>query len=313
MSTSDARRRAFEEYRKKAEAARQAQAKAKEARKAADQNPGSEKAENAAAKAESQAETREKERHLARLKTKDSHQEGEEKGCVTRCIWVYRKPPDYRPRCLFAGHNHKENAIKYHVANDRSWYNPAFERGRARKRLEAQAKVINLNRKADKNNPILTPGAWDMGLTGANFWSASTKPWSHEAHHIIPTDVLYQAFKEDLGLLQQLTYNINKGINIIILPTRREYGKIYLLPAHVNSHPGFSKLVKARIKSVRDGAGEQQAKTEGHPDMSETQNKPWKSQLEQHSKSLRKKLRKEGIRLGLDLLASNTLDDVKLS
>ncbi|OJH37381.1 hypothetical protein BON30_29270 [Cystobacter ferrugineus] len=307
---AEAQRRAFEQYKEKADIARQAKAKAQEARQLADKSPGEEKLESAATKAEDKAGTKEKERHLAKLTTKDSHQPGEDNGCVTRCIWVYRKPPDFRPRCLFSGHNHKENAIKYHIANDRSWYNPRFEHGRARRRLEAQAKVINLNRKANKNNPILTPGAWDMALSGANFWSSSTKPWSHEAHHIIPTDVLYQSFKEDMGLLQQLKYNINKGINIIILPTQREYGRIYLLPAHTNSHPGFSKKVKKRINSVRSGAGEEQGKTEGHPNMSEAQNKPWKSQLEQHSKQLRKELRKEGIRLGLTPEASNTLDDV---
>ncbi|NVJ16894.1 AHH domain-containing protein [Myxococcus sp. AM010] len=312
MDMREAQRQAFEQYQKKAAAANQAKSKAEEARKTANQAPDSEKLENAASKAESSAETKEKERHLSKLSTKDSHQPGEDNGCVTRCIWVYRKPPDFRPRCLYAGHNHKENAIKYHVANDSSWYNLSFDRsgGRARKRIETQAKVINLNRKAAKNNPILTPGAWDMAMSGANFWSASTKPWAHEAHHIIPTDVLYQSFKEDMSLLQQLKYNINKGINTIILPTQREYGKIYLLPAHTNSHPGFSKKVKKRINSVRSGAAEQQSKPDGHPEMSETKNKPWKSQLEQHSKQLRKDLRKEGIRLGLDLEASNTLDDV---
>lgn len=312
MEIREAQRLAFERYQQKAGLARQAKERAEATRKVAAASPDSEKLDTAATKAEGSAETKEKERHLAKVATKDSHQAGEENGCVTRCIWVYRKPPDFRPRCLYAGHNHKENAIKYHLANERRWYNIGFglEGGRARKRLTAEAKAINLNRKAAKNNPLLTPGAWDMALGGANFWSASTKPWSHAAHHVIPTDVLYQAFLEDMGLLQQLKYNVNKGVNIVILPRQREYARIYLLPAHNNSHSGFSKKVSKRIRSVRKGVGKEQSKKDGHPDMSAIQTKPWKSQLEQHSKAIRKELRKEGVRLGLTPGASNTLDDV---
>lgn len=341
MSNREAMRRAFEEYKQRADAARQARQEAKQARQAADkaedklqqaeqdyakaQQEGkgktkakealkeAEKPSKAAKKAEDKAKTAEKQQHLSKLKTKDSHQPGEENGCVTRCVWEPGgRPPNFRPRCLFEGHNHKENAIKYHVANDQSWFNLSFDRAgsRARKRLDAEAKAIHLSKRADKNNPILTPGAWDMGMSGDNFWSGPGKPWKHEAHHIIPTDVLYQAFQEDLGLLQQLKYNINKGVNIIILPRRQSFGRIYLLPAHNNSHGGYSAEVKNRVKSVRSSAGEQQEKQEGHPDVSDAPNNSWKSQLENHSKQLRRTIRRGGIRLGLTAEASNTLDDV---
>lgn len=341
MSNPEAMRRAFTEYKQRADAARQARQQATQARKLANQAEDklqqaekdyakaqqegkgktkakealkeAEKPSKAAQKAESKAETAEKNRHLAKLKTKDTHQPGEDNGCVTRCVWEQGgRPPNFRPRCLFDGHNHKENAIKYHVANDQSWFNLSFDRAgsRARKRLDAQAKAIHLSRRADKNNPIVTPGAWDMGMSGANFWSSSKTPWHHEAHHIIPTDVLYQAFKEDLSLLQQLKYNINKGVNIIVLPRRLAFGRIYLLPAHNNSHAGYSVDVENRVKRVRSAASKQQEKKEGHPDVSDAPNNSWKSQLEDHSKQLRKTIRRAGIRLGLTAEASNTLDDV---
>ncbi|MFL5356665.1 AHH domain-containing protein [Archangium sp.] len=341
MSNREAMRRAFEEYKQRADAARQARQEANQTRQLADKAEGklqqaeqdyakaqqegkgktkakealkeAEKPSKAAKKAEDKAKTAEKNQHLSKLKTKDSHQEGEDNGCVTRCVWEQGgRPPNYRPRCLFEGHNHKENAIKYHVANNQSWFNPSFERAgsRARKRLESQAKAVHLSQRAQKNNPLLTPGAWDMGMGGENFWGGSKKPWSHEAHHIIPTDVLYQAFKEDLGLLQQLKYNINKGINIIILPRRMAFARVYLLPAHNNSHGAYSVDVQKRVKRVRDAASKQQEKKEGHPEVSDAPNNSWKSQLENHSKQLRRVIRREGIRMGLTAEASNTLDDV---
>ncbi|WP_395808600.1 AHH domain-containing protein [Archangium minus] len=261
---------------------------------------------------------------------------GEEKGCVTRCVREKRGPQTgwKRGRALFEGHDHKENAIKYHVANERYWYNLRFHRegsrerkrllaalawrynpdddkpdketdGQRKSRLKAGRKRqlgMRLASREDRNNPLVTAGAWDMPgkeWPGANFWSDSDKPWPHEAHHIIPTNALAEAFGEDMALLQQLTYNINKGINVIILPTHQKMGRVYLLPAHTNSHPGYSRILENRVRKVRNAVGKQQAKKEGHPDLSEAQNRPWKSKLEDISKSLRKELRKTGLREGL--------------
>ncbi|ATB34082.1 AHH domain-containing protein [Melittangium boletus] len=324
MSTKrpDPLREAFAQYKEKADNARRVKEEAKQARQLANKTLDSEKLEKAAENAEGKAATAEKNRHMAKLKTKDTHQPGEENGCVTRCVWAKSRPDDYRRKCLFDGHNHKENAIEYHVANERHWYNLRFHKhGPPRQRLEAalgfkykpKPTDTKQDRKAgkklevgmrmagrkNKNNPLVTPGAWDMGMSGNNFWSGRKQPWAHEAHHIIPTDVLYRVFEEDMSLLQQLKYNINKGLNIIILPTKPLLGWVFLLPAHVNQHHGYSAEVKQRVESVRKAAGKQQEKKEGHPDMSEAQNKPWKSQFENHSKRLRKILRKEGLREGL--------------
>lgn len=73
---------------------------------------------------------------------------------------------------------------------------------------------------------------------------------------------------------------------------------MFLLPAHVNQHVGYSREVKRRIQGVRKRAAKEQSKQEGHPDMSEARNESWKSQLEAYSKSLRKMLRKAALREG---------------
>ncbi|MCY1046198.1 AHH domain-containing protein [Corallococcus sp. bb12-1] len=292
-----------------------------------------EKPGKAAENAQKKANKAEKDAHMAQLTTLESHQPGEDKGCVTRCVREQRGPATgWRPgRAIFDGHDHKENAIRYHVANEAYWYNLRFhlEGSRERKRLlaatswkynsdddrpasetEAEGKKrvetgrkrqlkMRLASREDRNNPLVTAGAWDMGLSGENFWSDGNKPWHHEAHHIIPTNALAEAFGVDMALLQQLTYNINRGINIIILPTQHKMGTVFLLPAHVNSHPGYSNTLEARIRAVRNDVGEQQEKQEGHPELSEAESKPWKARLENISKSLRKQLRKTGLREGL--------------
>jgi len=360
MDLSEARQRAMANYTEASAKAREARAQAEQARqqsaqaqsrldearqnlaKAEQKKKGitqarkelseAEKPEKAAAKAQKDADNKEKAAHMAQLTTLESHQEGEDKGCVTRCVREMRGPQTgWKPgRAIFEGHDHKENAIKYHVAKERHWYNLRFhqEGSRERKRLlaalawrynpddtpdketEAQRKKreragkkrqlgMRLASREDRNNPLVTAGVWDMGLSGDNFWSDANKPWHHEAHHIIPTDALAEAFGEDMALLQQLTYNINRGINIIVLPKHQKMGMVYLLPAHTNSHPGYNTTLEGRVRKVRDAVGEQQEKQEGHPQLSEDQNKPWKSKLENISKSLRKVLRKTGLREGL--------------
>lgn len=324
MSLELAQEQAVAQYKDKAAKAREASEKAKKAREAADATPASDKLAAEAAKEEDKAKTAEKNEHLAEIKTRDTHVAGEENGCVTRCVWTSPRQYPFERKCLFEGHDHKKNAVTYHTANDRHWYNLPFhkEGNRARKRLEAalgfryQPKVketkkslaagkkiemgIRMAGRDDKNNPLITAGAWDLGK-GDNFKKGGkqARPWSHQAHHLIPTDALYQAFEDDTPLLQQLKYNINKGLNVMVLPTRPMMGWVYLLPAHVNSHPGYSRVVETRVKSVRGKVGKQQAKTDGHPELSDKQSKPWKSQLENISTSLRKLLRKTGLAKGL--------------
>ncbi|QRK09000.1 hypothetical protein JQX13_02195 [Archangium violaceum] len=266
MNPSEAWQRAMANYTEAATKARQAKAQAEQARqqaaqaqsrldeaqknlaKAEQEKKGitqarkelseAEKPGKTAANAQKKADKEEKDAHMAQLKTLESHQPGEDKGCVTRCVREVRGPQTgWKPgRALFEGHDHKENAIKYHVTNERYWYNLRFhqEGSRERKRLLAalawrynpddkpdketegeRKKRVKAGRKRqlgmrlasreDRNNPLVTAGAWDMGLSGENFWSDSNKPWHHEAHHIIPTNALAEAFGEDMALLQQLT------------------------------------------------------------------------------------------------------------
>ncbi|NMO22134.1 hypothetical protein HPC49_36130 [Pyxidicoccus fallax] len=325
MAEIDPLRAAFEQYKDRADKARQAREEAQQSQKLAagtpDSHPEAKARADAEANAEGKAKTAEKNRHLAKMATKDSHQHGVNNGCVSRCVWTdARKPPYGQRKCLFKGHNHKENAITYHLANDSGWYNLKFhEEGKPeRQRLddalgfkykpkpnETKAATKAGNRlnlrmrmagKKKDNNPFLTAGAWDMGPEGTkNFWPNADKPWPHEAHHVIPTDVLYLVFEETISLLQQFKYNVHKGINIIILPTQQLMGWVYLLPAHTNSHKKYSAEVQTRVSSLGDQLRKAQSKKIDCP---ETEGKPWRNQLDEHSKQLRALLRAKG-NLGL--------------
>jgi hypothetical protein len=164
MDLSEARQRAMANYTEASAKAREARAQAEQARqqsaqaqsrldearqnlaKAEQKKKGitqarkelseAEKPEKAAAKAQKDADNKEKAAHMAQLTTLESHQEGEDKGCVTRCVREVRGPQTgWKPgRAIFEGHDHKENAIKYHVAKERHWYNLRFHQEGSRER-----------------------------------------------------------------------------------------------------------------------------------------------------------------------------------
>jgi hypothetical protein len=283
--TSKALQKARKEYKEKSKEAREKKKLAQQARQAASslREEDIKKAEDA----EEVAEKAEKGRHLAALVLSKTHQPGEENGCVTRCLRSGRK---------YEGHDYRKNGFNYQLKNESEWYNLDFhvKGSEARKRLENEATRLDWGK---LSNPMSNSHAWDMKEGGQNFRSGGY-PWGkygNAAHHIVPVGSLYDAFQQDLRILQRAKYNINKGINIIILPTRGPYDKIYQLPTHLGKHKTYSNAVHLRLRGMKEALSRAKSRPGGHPELAEKTAENWKSQLEQFSLTMRRAMRKAAI------------------
>ncbi|WP_164012407.1 AHH domain-containing protein [Pyxidicoccus trucidator] len=262
------------------------------------------------------SEEKSKKDHIEELKGPDKHKPGLNEGCVTRCTWEKQMYPNggYRMVCSFEGHDHRKNGLDYHLANDTAWYNLDFSiEGPAQSRFEREFRSANLLLNPKKPDPrrARAKATWWMKGTGGNFRSKS-KPWSFNAHHIIPIGSLHNAFfKLDDGpgkllLLQHAAkYNVNHGLNIIFLPVTEVYARLYELPAHLsaptakgkqsNNHDAYNRLVEGRLDTIMDPIREAEAQGEDHPALTEENVGGLKTELEDFSKVMRESLRDLGV------------------
>ncbi|RKH17815.1 hypothetical protein D7X74_11330 [Corallococcus sp. CA047B] len=252
--------------------------------------------------------------HIEELKSHESHKDGESEGCVTRCKWEKETYANggFRWKCAVPGHDHRENGLKYHLANDSAWYNLDFSiEGPARARFLRERKFGTLVLKAKKPDPShpRAKATWWMKGSGGNFKSKS-KPWAFNAHHIIPMGSLHNAFfKLDDGagkllLLQQAKYNINRGLNIIFLPVTEVYARLYELPAHLsaptangkssNNHDAYNRLVETQLDTITDFLREADAQGEDHPALTPENLAGLKTELDNFSLRMRESLRHLG-------------------
>ncbi|WP_437541481.1 AHH domain-containing protein [Sorangium sp. So ce367] len=105
--------------------------------------------------------------------------------------------------------------------------------------------------------------SWDVTVNGFR-WSAS-KPYPHQAHHILPKGTLDDAMLTTaqksnttllaiilrMGLLQA-KYNLNHKDNMMILPTGLHASRILSLPRHLGSHPNYNAIVQSKVQPVID-------------------------------------------------------------
>jgi len=124
---------------------------------------------------------------------------------------------------------------------------------------------------ADGGYVGLTPASWDIGKPG-NYMSKSSKPFWHEAHHIVPNSELREAIA-DVGdgtdapmMLTKLIrgglldedYNLNGKANMIILPMVPKASRVLKLPRHRRtrahrSHRKYSNHVKEKLDAIFAG------------------------------------------------------------
>ncbi len=91
--------------------------------------------------------------------------------------------------------------------------------------------------------------AWAFG--GKNYTTES-EPFKHQYHHIMPSGVLRANLTNDeLSILQASRYNINEGINLIILPYLDPDALELGLPAHIGYHKEYSDDCSKTITQMK--------------------------------------------------------------
>lgn len=96
----------------------------------------------------------------------------------------------------------------------------------------------------------------EWAVNGQHYTEAA-EPFPHQYHHIMPSGVLLGSLEnEELAILQASRYNINEGINLIILPVRPEEADELQLPIHSGDHPKYSDDCKDTIATMRSDMSE---------------------------------------------------------
>lgn len=203
--------------------------------------------------------------HVEELSKDKSHK----KGCTVKCEPSYKKA---------GGHSYRYNGHEELKANHKDVYNLDFTLDENQKRLPFIYQEFRNVNKGGKDNPsnwkftknpttAKNKKAWWIE-TDSNF-KKNYLPYGHDSHHILPMESLHSAFEDDtkkLKLLQMAGYNLNHGINIIILPKMSEYGVAMKLPSHPYDHEDYRKKVKTEIqKFAKKVKKDKKAHAKGDP------------------------------------------------
>ncbi|WP_434388728.1 AHH domain-containing protein [Melittangium boletus] len=174
--------------------------------------------------------------------------------------------------------NHRWQAFRRALDEDKVKYNwPAYESivdhvqktqgGKTRRTIDLLSrtgKKIKRNRVPSKDAPL-----WDITAGGKNFQTRCTRPYWHEAHHIVPNGELQGAIAEAgeneslapeyIGLIRagllDKKYNLNHMENMIILPMAKEVAYALGLPRHrvsagERSHSAYSHQVRMELDKI---------------------------------------------------------------
>lgn len=242
-----------------------------------------------------------KDDHLSDADMKDYHQPSggaSEKGC----FWRHISPFDRGNQCSHRWHarlqaegdpqlydypKYKDLCVDHRPGRDDHYPTAAYRGGKAARPSNNYAM-----RHAFPNRKRPRPGQWNVGL-GQNFSEDATRPYWHNAHHIIPVsiieDEIARAGEADIrvsrlikiGLLKA-QYNHNDKPNMVILPHDRVVAAALGLPRHLKGHesaahefnptarretdhPDYSRRVKFKIRPVIDQYKATVSKGANHP------------------------------------------------
>ncbi|MBT8339117.1 MAG: AHH domain-containing protein [Desulfatitalea sp.] len=192
------------------------------------------------------------ENHIKKLREDEYHLKGKNNGCVFRCSK--------------SGHKHRENGYDYAKSNFASMYNKDFSSGTNRAMADTHLGpnvYINNHRDPRSANNIWHIGAGKYSHLNykKGFW-----PFINQAHHILPCTSLKNEFGiSELKWLMKCKYNINAGLNIIILPTEIKPALLMNMLRHPGGHARYNTAVKEIVKKIRGqfGRGEDD-EVDGH-------------------------------------------------
>lgn len=170
------------------------------------------------------------------------------------------KDEQHRMDTEILGLHHKSGSIEGGAClTGHEWENPVKVDNSCSYRWQAIERAINED-SCYYNGKRPT---WDVTLNGFR-WGA-TRPYSHQAHHLIPQGVLAAAMLTTaeassstlLVIVLRMSlllakYNINHKDNMMLLPTKAEVSRILGLPRHLGSHPNYDALVTSKLQTVID-------------------------------------------------------------
>lgn len=99
---------------------------------------------------------------------------------------------------------------------------------------------------------------WKKKQEGYGAWY----PYHHQYHHMLPESALHKYLignddkvKRRVEIVCASKWNINKGLNIVLLPQEIAVSKIVGLPAHcpwgARSHPTYSRSIQETLKKAK--------------------------------------------------------------
>ncbi len=175
--------------------------------------------------------------HIEALKQKkDAHRGGEMNGCIWRT-------------CGLKGHGYPENGRSYIKANHRKIYEIDFTQGADLIRIKNVTRIYG--RYASHRDPTTRSNVWWFGQ-GSNFENGYW-PWGNQLHHLLPIESIQEGLEKNpnaIELLLRCGYNINRGVNIIILPTQERDCYVMRLPRHCGSHPSYNDHVSQIVNKI---------------------------------------------------------------
>lgn len=151
-------------------------------------------------------------------------------GCVFKCIGSGRD-------------THFTSTIDKHGAYSRQGYEEIAKDGAKKARYGAFGALFLPNWRADPTRQF----------------QSKFVPFNHQYHHMLPWEALQDAFstgKSDTGpgqlfAIQQSEYNLNDGINLIVLPESPTQAALLGLPTHFKGHPRYSTSLAAMLIEVK--------------------------------------------------------------
>ncbi|MBU8899855.1 hypothetical protein DRW03_15850 [Corallococcus sp. H22C18031201] len=202
------------------------------------------------------------------------------------CLWSWNTKYDVGHACSYRWHAREHALADGHLYNYPAYKSLCVSAAPGASDVFFTAAYRGPKSVAPSNNYALRnqfpykkkprPGQWDVSLH-RNFTESWTRPYWHNAHHVIPRSVLHDeltaAGKEDpritdmiiQGLLRA-EYNLNDRENLIILPMDREVATSLGLPRHllgdeaqpheplqgrqIADHPDYSRRVRLMLRPV---------------------------------------------------------------
>ncbi|MFY2561074.1 AHH domain-containing protein [Corallococcus terminator] len=188
-------------------------------------------------------------KHIKDLPADESHK----KGCVTKHQGKFRKNTcAYRYQGYLANADGGAKQARYELD-----FTLPENAARLRMGPSSELKIGFENLISNyrtPEDPRTNKDAWKF--IGRNY-KVGYIPFNHNYHHIMPFDALQQLGYDDLKLLQEATYNLNSGENLIILPCLDTHADALMLPAHPDNHPKYITDVKKEITGLKQDILEQ--------------------------------------------------------